>query len=115
VLEGRSRIGACDALPLLKSADKVVLLAIRPGGEEEDSGATDAVAWLGTHGVKAAVLEEVAAGVDAADLILSRAADLDVDLIVMGVYGHARVREMVLGGVSRTLLRTMTVPVFMSH
>ncbi len=48
-------------------------------------------------------------------VILSRAADYDVDLIVMGVYGHSRMRELVLGGVSRTLLSSMTVPALMSH
>jgi nucleotide-binding universal stress UspA family protein len=49
------------------------------------------------------------------NIILSRAADHGADLIVMGVYGHSRLREMVLGGVSRTLLSSMTVPVLMSH
>jgi nucleotide-binding universal stress UspA family protein len=46
---------------------------------------------------------------------LSRAADLDADLIVMGAYGHSRMREFVLGGVSRDIFRHMTVPVLMSH
>jgi nucleotide-binding universal stress UspA family protein len=46
---------------------------------------------------------------------LSRAADLGTDLIVMGGYGHPRLREMVLGGATRSMLRTMTVPVLMSH
>jgi nucleotide-binding universal stress UspA family protein len=53
--------------------------------------------------------------VDVGNQILSRAADLEADLIVMGAYGHSRVRELVLGGVTRTLLDTMTVPVLMSH
>ena len=52
---------------------------------------------------------------DVGGVILSRAADLGADLIVMGIYGHSRMREMVLGGASRTLLGSMTVPVFMSH
>jgi nucleotide-binding universal stress UspA family protein len=47
--------------------------------------------------------------------ILSRAADFNADLIVMGAYGHSRVRELVLGGATRTLLEAMTVPVLMSH
>jgi nucleotide-binding universal stress UspA family protein len=46
---------------------------------------------------------------------LSRAADLGADLIVMGAYGHSRVREMLLGGATRSVLRSMTVPVLMSH
>ena len=49
------------------------------------------------------------------DALLSRAADLGVDLIVMGAYGHARLLEYAFGGVTRHLLRHMTVPVLMSH
>jgi nucleotide-binding universal stress UspA family protein len=47
--------------------------------------------------------------------ILSRAFDLGADLIVMGAYGHSRMRELVLGGATRTVLESMTVPVLMSH
>ena len=47
--------------------------------------------------------------------LLSRAADLGTDLIVMGGYGHSRIRELALGGVTRTMLHHMTVPVLMSH
>ena len=54
-------------------------------------------------------------GTPVADIILSRAADLTADLIVMGGYGHSRLRELVLGGVSRSFLQEMTVPVLMSH
>ena len=53
--------------------------------------------------------------VDRGEKLLSQAADLSADLIVAGAYGHARVMELVLGGVTRTLLRAMTVPVLMSH
>ncbi len=105
---------ASDALPLLMTAKKVTVLAFQPEeGEEADAKA--AADWLGNHGIKASVSQETAGDVEVGDLVLSRAADLDADLIVMGVYGHTRVREMVLGGVSRTLLRSMTVPVFMAH
>jgi nucleotide-binding universal stress UspA family protein len=61
------------------------------------------------------VQRDVAADSDVGGVILSRAADHGADLIVMGIYGHSRMREMVLGGVSRTLLRSMTVPVVMAH
>ena len=61
------------------------------------------------------VQRDVAANSDVGNVILSRAADLDVGLIVMGLYGHSRLRETVLGGASRTLLASMTVPVFVSH
>jgi nucleotide-binding universal stress UspA family protein len=104
---------AADALPFLKGADKVTVLSFRADGE--DMGAHAAVKWLGRHGVKASAVEESLGSVDVGDLVLSRASDLGADMIVMGVYGHTRVREMVLGGMSRTLLRSMTVPVFMAH
>jgi nucleotide-binding universal stress UspA family protein len=52
-------------------------------------------------------------GID--DLLLSRAADFGADLLVMGAYGHSRLREYVLGGVSRSVFRQMTLPVLMAH
>ena len=50
-----------------------------------------------------------------ADILLNQASEMSADLIVVGAYGHSRIREMVLGGVTRTLLKQMTVPVLMSH
>lgn len=109
---------ATDALPFLKAAAKVIVLVIdaksSPTGHGAEPGA-DAATWLARHGVKVTVQRDVAADSDVGATILSRAADLNVDLIVMGLYGHSRMREMVLGGASRTLLGSMTVPVFMAH
>jgi len=109
---------ASDALPFLKAAKQVTVLVVdpevSPAAHGEEPGA-DVAAWLARHGVKVTVQREGAADTDVGNIILSRAADLDVDLIVMGIYGHSRLREMVLGGVSRTLLSSMTVPVLMSH
>lgn len=102
-----------DALPLLKQADKVAVLAFRSADDE--TGAPSVATWLAHHGIDATVIEDSAGDLDVGDLVLSRAADIDADLIVMGVYGHTRMREMMLGGVSRTLLRSMTVPVLMAH
>ncbi len=48
-------------------------------------------------------------------MLLSRASDFEADLIVMGCYGHSRARELVLGGASRTILKSMTMPVLMAH
>jgi nucleotide-binding universal stress UspA family protein len=109
---------AADALPFLKAAQKVVVLAVNPRTSAAGHGAepgADAAAWLTRHGVKVTVQRDVAPDADVGAVILSRAADLGADLIVMGIYGHSRMREMVLGGASRTLLGSMTVPVFMSH
>ena len=107
------------ALPLLQKASKVEMLIIDPEKATDDDRARnsgkDIAAWLGRHGVKAAIARDSAASAEVGNVILSRAADHDVDLIVMGVYGHSRMREMVLGGASRTLLSSMTVPVLMAH
>ena len=67
------------------------------------------------HGVKAEAASTVAEDIDVGNTLLSRAADLGADLIVMGCYGHSRMRELVLGGATREMLRHMTVPVLMSH
>jgi nucleotide-binding universal stress UspA family protein len=109
---------ASDALPLLREAEEVIVLAIDPRASNRGHGAepgADAAVWLSRHGVKVTVQRDVAPDGDVGDVILSRAADHDVDLIVMGLYGHSRMREMVLGGASRTLLASMTVPVFVAH
>jgi len=109
---------AKDALPILKTASAVTALIV--GGEganaEGSRRSADRIeAWLGRHGVKGRAKLESGAASEVGGLILSRAADLGADLIVMGVYGHSRAREFVMGGASRTLLASMTVPVFMAH
>jgi nucleotide-binding universal stress UspA family protein len=109
---------AAEALPFLVSADKVVVLIVDPKTSAPGHGAepgADVAAWLARHGVKVAVQRDVAADADVGSVILSRAADHGIDLIVMGLYGHSRLREVILGGASRTLLSSMTVPVLMAH
>jgi nucleotide-binding universal stress UspA family protein len=56
-----------------------------------------------------------AAGMDVGATLLNKASDLQADLLVLGAYGHTRALERVLGGVTRTMLESMTVPVLMSH
>jgi nucleotide-binding universal stress UspA family protein len=109
-----------DALPLMADAEQVTVLSINPErgiGGEGDLPAADIALHLARHGVKAeaAYTEADPEDVSVGDVILSRAADLGCDLIVMGGYGHSRAREFVLGGATRTLLRHMTVPVLLSH
>ena len=70
---------------------------------------------LARHDIKVEVKTSVAPDVDVASAILSYVADSAATLIVMGAYGHSRVRELVLGGATRGILTSMTVPVFMSH
>jgi nucleotide-binding universal stress UspA family protein len=109
---------AAEALPFLVSAEKVIVLIVDTkkfgSGHGPEPGA-DIAAWLTRHGVNVTVRHDVAADADVGEVILSRAADHDIDLIVMGLYGHSRLREVILGGASRTLLSSMTVPVLMAH
>lgn len=106
-----------DALPLLQGADKVHILQIKERGEEEKVRAPDMsiAAALARHGIKPSVRTSVAADLSVGDEILSRLADLDADLLVMGAYGHSRIRELVFGGVTRHIARHMTVPTLLSH
>ena len=107
-----------DALPLLQTATQVTVLAINPrdgvSGEGEVPGA-DLALHLSRHGVKAEASWLHADDVTVAALLLSRLADLQADLLVMGGYGHSRMREIVLGGVTREILQAMTVPTLLSH
>ncbi|MFN3564859.1 MAG: universal stress protein [Burkholderiaceae bacterium] len=107
-----------DALPFLQRAQQVVVLSIAGKRTADALGGTpgaDVAVYLARHGVKTEVAPTVAADVDAGEEILSRAFDYGADLIVMGAYGHSRAREIVLGGATRTVLNSMTVPVLMSH
>lgn len=105
-----------DALPLLERAEQVTVLSIDPTVEPENRlPGADIALYLARHG--ATVQAASMAGLDmmVGELVLSYAADHDIDLLVMGAYGHARLREMVLGGATRSLLQHMTTPVLLSH
>lgn len=107
-----------DALPLIAGAEAVGVLAINPrcgiGGHGDAPGA-DIALHLARHGLNVVVEHTAAEGLAEGDVLLNRAAELGADLMVVGAYGHSRFRETILGGVTRTLLRSMTVPVLMSH
>ena len=109
------------ALPLLKDAERVTTLALNPksGGEAgSHHGAlpgADIALHLARHGVKIDAAQVVTKELSVADMLLSRAADQGADLLVMGAYGHSRFRELVLGGVTRSISQHMTLPVLMSH
>jgi nucleotide-binding universal stress UspA family protein len=106
-----------DALPILERASHVTVLSINPrrGEDANDLPGADIALHLARHGVKAEAASTVAEDIDVGNTLLSRAADLGADLIVMGSYGHSRMRELILGGATREVLRHMTVPVLMSH
>jgi nucleotide-binding universal stress UspA family protein len=105
-----------DAMPLLHRCGRVevVIVANERGKKDEIEGA-DMGAHLARHGLNVEVNRTALGDIDVADVILSHAADAGSDFIVMGGYGHSRLREFVLGGVTRSIMRSMTAPVLMSH
>jgi nucleotide-binding universal stress UspA family protein len=107
-----------DALPLLATCEEVTVLAVNPrsgiGGDGE-TPAADMALHLARHGVNATAAHAVASGIGEADVLLNAAADKGVDLLVMGGYGHSRLRQLILGGVTRGILSRMTVPVLLAH
>jgi nucleotide-binding universal stress UspA family protein len=107
-----------DAMPLLTGAKQVTILAINPQrgvGGHGDVPAADIALHLARHGMKAEAAHTVAKDIADGEALLSYAADIGADLIVAGAYGHSRARELVFGGVTRTLLAEMTAPVLLSH
>lgn len=107
-----------DALPILQAAKKVTIIALNPHGGDQGHGemvSADIALHLARHGVKAEATYVHVDDIEVGDMLLSRAADAGADMIVMGAYGHRRLRELVMGGVTQHLLGHMTAPVLMSH
>lgn len=107
-----------DALPFMKNAKTVHVMVVNPDANAENFSelpGADISLHLARHGLKVELISEKASGIDPANLILSRAADIGADMLVMGAFGHSRIRESLFGGVSRSILRQMTLPVLMSH
>ena len=105
-----------DAMPFLKKAkaiDVVIVASERPKSDEIPGA--DIGQHLARHGLKVDVKRIVATDTDVANTLLSHAADSFADFIVMGGYGHSRMREFILGGATRGILSSMTIPVLMSH
>jgi nucleotide-binding universal stress UspA family protein len=105
-----------DSLPFLRRGNKVEIVIVGTGsGKTDELPGADLGEHLARHGLDVEVKRLVAADVDVGNVILSYAADCAADFIVMGGYGHSRLREFVLGGATRQILRSMTVPVLMAH
>jgi nucleotide-binding universal stress UspA family protein len=104
-----------DAMPFLKRAGKITILSIEPRELSQALRGTQIAEHLARHGLDVEFKPVVAPDIRAAEIILNEAADSGADLIVMGAYGHTRLREFVLGGVTHSMLQTMTAPVLMSH
>ncbi|RJF75807.1 universal stress protein [Rhodopseudomonas palustris] len=106
-----------DARPFLRRAAVVELLIVRDQKVRDDSElrGIEMANHLARHGIKLDIKVITAPDIGVAGTILSHVADTAADLLVMGGYGHSRLREFVLGGVTREMLASMTVPVVMSH
>ncbi len=104
------------ALPLLQSARRVHVVGWDiPEPPRIEGPRLDLDKYLRLHGVEAQWHREGDEPASLGEMLLSRAFDLEANLLVMGCYGHSRARELVLGGASRTVLRSMTMPVLMAH
>lgn len=110
-----------DALPILATADKVTVMSVNPktstggtSGTGELAGA-DIALHLARHDIKVEVMHETSHDLSPDQVILSRVAELDIDMLVLGAYGTPRLRERLFGGVTRSLLHEMTVPTLFSH
>lgn len=105
-----------DAMPFLEKAKKIeVIIVQRKGGRDDDLPGTDMAQHLARHKLTVELRRITVPELDIASTILSHVADASADLLVMGGYGHSRLREFILGGTTRDILGSMTVPTLMSH
>jgi nucleotide-binding universal stress UspA family protein len=104
-----------DALPLITGRKPATIIWVEPDAEQGKAAIEDLSEYLGRRGLKAESELATNTELTPAEEVLARTADLGADLIVMGAYGHSRLREFVLGGMTRDILRQMTVPVLMAH
>lgn len=107
-----------DAMPFLTRASRVIVLVVDPGSLKGRIGAqpgADLATHLARHGVKAEVSTAASGGLGVGDVIIGQATDAGADLVVMGAYGHSRLRELILGGATQSLLDHMPIPVLLSH
>lgn len=111
-----SRRAVVDALPLLQLSAQVTLAQIAPpeGAEQAQAGLDEVAAWLARHGVKAQTEVSVSSGIDG-EALYTLAQDRGADLVVAGAFGHSRLREWLLGGVTRDTLLHATCCVMLSH
>ena len=103
------------ALPWLRTARRVHVLEATDDAALHHAGDLDIARYLHLHGIVSTLYRDHASPTDAGEVLLSFASSVGADLLVMGCYGHHRAREFVLGGASRTVLKSMTLPVLMVH
>ncbi len=103
-----------DSIPLLKGAGDVLIAFVGPESEQNSGKSDRLVRILSRHGIKARSVELDSLG-EAGQVLLERAETREVGLLVMGAYGHARLREFILGGATRSVLKGMRIPVLFAH
>lgn len=117
--DSREAARACfDAMPFLQSAEHVGILCVNAKDtsmEEAQLPGSELAAALARHDVRCEISQTTTEEISVGDEILSRIADRGSDLLVIGGFGHSRVRELIFGGVTRQVLAQMTVPVLMTH
>ncbi len=104
-----------DAMPFLRRAKTVELVMVVERSPSQEIGGADIVEHLARHRLAVEAKEIVAPHVKPANVLLSHATESAADLLVLGGYGHSRLREFVLGGVTRSILAATTIPTLMSH
>ena len=105
-----------DSLPFLEKAKQVeIVLVTAKGFKTDEAPGADLAKHLARHNLEVTLKRITSPDIDIASTILSYAADSNADMLVMGGYGHSRLREFVLGGVTRGILESMTIPTLMSH
>jgi nucleotide-binding universal stress UspA family protein len=103
-----------DAIPLMELADVVTVLAVNPTDAEQSEG-EKLCAHLACHGITARAEQALSVDISIGDMLLNRASDEGIDLLIMGAFAQTRLGTPALGDVARHILRYMTVPVLMSH
>jgi len=105
-----------DSMPILQRGQRIEIVTVSASeGPKDELPGFDIAHHLARHGITVQLKNLVAGDADTTDAILSYGADTSTDLIVMGGYGHSRLRQFILGGVTRGMLSSMTIPTLMSH
>ena len=104
-----------DAMPFLERAGTVEVMVVAEERKRDEIPGASVIAHLSRHGIAATLRQTAKGDISIENVILSYAADNAADFLVMGGYGHSRLREFILGGVTRGILSSMTLPVLMSH
>jgi nucleotide-binding universal stress UspA family protein len=107
-----------ESLGILKSADEVHVTMVDPDASENGSGpepGADIAVYLARHGLKVVVDRMPGSGRAIADVLKQHAVDMAADFVVMGAYGHSRLRERIFGGVTKSMLQGHALPLFLAR